>query len=152
VGTPERGCLMVFQPRTVTAALVVALVFASAYSYVNLPIRGDNGGSPATPSVGDGPETNVITIPRSRDEAAKLFGGPPAGDWEPCPEPDRGCWHFVDAGESYTVRVQQYCLRDDGSIDGWRLRGGHPERPDGMAGEFSTWYGLEAATIRCRED
>lgn len=98
------------------------------------------------------PSTAVLStgkIPGTPDEAAALFGGPPANQWAPCPE-ESGCWMFALPGSSYTVSVPENCINVDGSIHGWRRNGGYPEEPDSVQGTRRIWNDLEAATIRCR--
>jgi len=91
----------------------------------------------------------VTVKPTTPEEAAALFGGPPAREWKPCPEEPVGCWTFSLLGTSYRVSVPEQCLRADGSIDGWRYGGGYAGDPDNIENSIRIWETLEAATIRC---
>ena len=93
--------------------------------------------------------TPSTSKPATPEEAAALFGGPPASEWKPCPGEPVGCWTFSLPGTSYRVSVPEQCLRPDGSIDGWRYGGGYPSAPDAIEGNVRIWETLEAATIRC---
>lgn len=89
-------------------------------------------------------------IPMTQEEAAALFGGPPARVWKQCPgEPLGACWTFALPGTSFRLGVPLNCLRPDGSIDGWRYLGGNPGAPDSIQGTIRVWSSLEAASIRC---
>lgn len=89
-------------------------------------------------------------IPMSPEEAASLFGGPPAKVWKQCPgEPLGACWIFALPGTAFRLTVPRNCLRPDGSIDGWRYLGGNPGPPDSIQGTTRIWNSLEAASIRC---
>jgi len=89
------------------------------------------------------------TIPQSASEAANLFGGPPANNWQACPQ-ENNCWMFSLPNNSFQISVPEYCLNANGSIDGWRYHGGYPEQPDSIEGTIRIWNSLEAAVIRCR--
>jgi len=102
------------------------------------------------------PETQPITTPLSTknvpgtpEEAADLFGGPSSTEWTPCRD-EPNCWMFALPGSNYTVSVPENCVNEDGSIHGWRLNGGYPEKPDSTRGTIRIWNDLEAATIRCK--
>jgi len=88
-------------------------------------------------------------IPKSPEEAAALFGGPPANAWKQCPGEPLGCWTFALPGSSYRLSVPANCLRPDGSIDSWRYGGGYGGPPDEIQGTIRIWNNIEAATIRC---
>jgi hypothetical protein len=88
-------------------------------------------------------------IPKSPEEAAALFGGPPASAWKQCPGEPLGCWTFALPGTSYRLSVPENCLRPDGSIDSWRYGGGYGGAPDEIQGTTRIWNNIEAATIRC---
>ncbi|MEM4203973.1 MAG: hypothetical protein QXS54_07890 [Candidatus Methanomethylicaceae archaeon] len=88
-------------------------------------------------------------IPKSPEEAAALFGGPPASAWKQCPGEPLGCWTFALPGASFQIKVPENCLRPDGSIDGWRYEGGYPGMPDEIQGTIRIWKSLAGATIRC---
>ena len=88
-------------------------------------------------------------IPKTPEEAAALFGGPPASAWKPCPSEPTGCWTFSLPGTSFRISVPENCLRPDGSIDGWRHPSGYPGPPDEIQGTVRIWYNLAGATIRC---
>ena len=98
------------------------------------------------------PRTSTLKVPTTAEEAASLFEGPPASEWKPCPQEPVGCWMFILPGSSYRVSVPEYCLRPDGSIDGWRYGGGYPDAPDAIEGQTRIWNALEAAVIRCRSN
>lgn len=88
--------------------------------------------------------------PVTPEQAAFIFGGPPASDWKLCPRESGSCWMFEYTGTSRRVSVPENCLRQDGSIDGWRHNGGFPGEPDSIQGSVRLWNALEGATIRCR--
>jgi len=88
-------------------------------------------------------------IPKSAEEAAALFGGPPASAWKQCPGEPLGCWTFALPGTSYRLSVPVNCLRPDGSIDSWRYGGGYGGAPDEIQGNTRIWNNIEGATIRC---
>ncbi|GIV87164.1 MAG: hypothetical protein KatS3mg054_1193 [Chloroflexus sp.] len=88
-------------------------------------------------------------IPKSPEEAAALFGGPPASAWKQCPGEPLGCWTFALPRTSYRLTVPENCLRPDGSIDSWRYGGGYGGAPDEIQGTTRIWNNIEAATIRC---
>ena len=88
-------------------------------------------------------------IPKTPEEAAALFGGPPASAWKQCPGEPLGCWTFALPGTSYRLTVPENCLRPDGLIDSWRYGGGYGGAPDEIQGTTRIWNNIEAATIRC---
>ncbi|MBK7219718.1 MAG: hypothetical protein IPH95_22315 [Candidatus Promineofilum sp.] len=88
-------------------------------------------------------------IPRTPEEAAELFNGPPSSDWAKCRD-EFNCWMFEVPGSSFMISVPESCVDTDGSIDGWRRNGGYPGEPDSRQGTVRIWNDLEAATIRCK--
>lgn len=105
---------------------------------------------PLSPTQQPFPQTISGYIPGSSEEAAILFGGPPAEAWKQCPGEPINCWTFSLPGTSYRLSVPENCLRPDGSIDGWKYQGGYPGQPDETQGTTKIWNSIGAATIRCR--
>lgn len=113
------------------------------------PVQGSSSLATQQPMPTTLPQAVGGYIPKSPEEAAALFGGPPASAWKQCPGEPLGCWTFALPGTSYRLSVPENCLRADGSIDSWRYGGGYGGAPDEIQGKTRIWNNIEAATIRC---